>query len=68
MKSRAGKTGLSRPAFAEMIAAVKRGEISELAVCRLDRVSRSTTDLAGIMDLLEKYNVSFVSATEKFDT
>jgi len=38
------------------------------SVDRRDRISRSIIDFANMMELLQRYNVEFVSATEKFDT
>ena len=57
-----------RPAFNEMINDVKNGKISSVVVYKLDRISRSILDFSSMMELFEKYNVSFISATEKFDT
>lgn len=57
-----------RPHFQELIADVKKGEISKVIVYRLDRISRSILDFAGMMTLFSDYRVEFVSSTEKFDT
>ena len=35
---------------------------------KLDRISRSILDFAKMMDFFQKYEVEFVSSTEKFDT
>jgi len=35
-------------------------------VDKLDRISRSILDFANMMELFQKYNVEFVSSTEKF--
>lgn len=58
----------TRPAFQELLSEIENGNISKLIVYRLDRVSRSITDFANIIDFLEKYKVDFISANEKFDT
>lgn len=57
-----------RPAFKKMITDIKAGNISKVIVYRLDRISRSVLDFSELMDLFQKYNVDFVSATEHFDT
>lgn len=57
-----------RPAFINLMNDVKNGKLSKIVVYRLDRISRSITDFAGIMDILNENNVDFVSTTEKFDT
>lgn len=57
-----------RPAFQNLMADVKQGNIDTIVVYRLDRISRSVLDFANIIDILQKHNVSFISASEKFDT
>ena len=57
-----------RPKFQELIRDIEQGIISKVVVYKLDRISRSIIDFAGMMELFQRYNVEFVSATEKFDT
>lgn len=59
---------MDRPAFADLLAEIKSGNITKVIVYRLDRISRSLVDFADFMDMLEAHHVSFISATEKFDT
>lgn len=59
---------IKRPAFTELIEAVKSGAVKKIFVYRLDRFSRSIADFSKLWELLEKYGVEFVSATENFDT
>jgi len=58
----------NRPAFEEMLADMEQGKISRVIVYKLDRISRSILDFANMMEAFQKYNVEFVSSTEKFDT
>lgn len=58
----------NRPAFEEMMSDIKAGLISNVIIYKLDRISRSTLDFAKIIETLRKYNVDFLSCTEKFDT
>lgn len=58
----------NRPQFQTMINDVEKGLISHIVVYKLDRISRSIIDFASLIDLLTKYNVEFVSSSEKFDT
>lgn len=58
----------NRPAFTELIEAVKSGTVKKIFVYRLDRFSRSIADFSKLWELLEKYGVEFYSATENFDT
>ena len=58
----------NRPAFSEMMRDIQAGQIEKVVVYRLDRISRSIVDFADFIDILESSGISFVSATEKFDT
>jgi len=57
-----------RPKFKEMEKDIKEGSITKVIVYKLDRISRNLLDFANIIDFYKKYNVSFVSCNEKFDT
>ena len=57
-----------RPAFTELMNAVKSGEIKKIFVYRLDRFSRSIADFSRLWELLDRCGVEFYSATENFDT
>lgn len=58
----------NRPAFESMINDIKKGMISRVIVYKLDRISRSILDFSNMIELFQKYNVEFISSTEKFDT
>ena len=57
-----------RPKFQELIRDIENGLVQRVVVYKLDRISRSIIDFAKMMELFQKYNVEFVSSTEKFDT
>ena len=57
-----------RPKFQELIRDIENGLIRRVVVYKLDRISRSIIDFAGMMEMFGRYNVEFVSSTEKFDT
>ena len=57
-----------RPRFQELVRDIERGLIKKVVVYKLDRISRSIIDFASMMELFSRYNVEFVSSTEKFDT
>ena len=57
-----------RPAFQQMLSAIRKGEIKRVICYKLDRCSRSILDFATLMEEFQKYGVEFVSCTEKFDT
>ena len=57
-----------RPEFQKMLDAIRKGEIKRVICYKLDRCSRSILDFATLMEEFQKYDVEFVSCTEKFDT
>jgi len=57
-----------RPRFKELVNDIEKGLIKRVVVYKLDRISRSIIDFANMMELFVRYNVEFVSSTEKFDT
>jgi len=57
-----------RPHFQELVRDIEKGLVKRVVVYKLDRISRSIIDFANMMELFQKYNVEFVSSTEKFDT
>ena len=57
-----------RPEYQRMIEDIKSKKINKVIVYKLDRISRSILDFSRMMDLFQKMNVAFVSATEHFDT
>jgi site-specific DNA recombinase len=57
-----------RPAFQRLMADVAASKVDVVAVYRLDRLSRSLVDFAGLMREFEQRGVAFVSVTERFDT
>lgn len=57
-----------RPKFQQLMAYIQRGLIKKVAVYKLYRISRSILDFVTMMEEFQKYNVKFVSSTEKLDT
>ena len=47
---------------------VRRGEVQLVIVAKLDRLTRSVRDLAELLELFQKRNVSLVSVAESLDT
>lgn len=58
----------NRPQFKLLLEDIKAGKINMLMCYRLDRISRNVADFSDTLELLVKHDVSFVSATENFDT
>ncbi len=65
-----GFTGANtdRPAFRRLLRDVREGKAQSVAVYKIDRLSRSLSDFAKIMDLFERHGVTFVSVTQQFNT
>lgn len=61
-------TNTERPAFQEMIEDIRTGKIHEVCVYKLDRISRSLCDFAGMMRLFREHHVMLRSFRENFDT
>lgn len=59
---------LNRPAFQQMMVEVRKHKFKAIVVYRLDRISRNISDFTGLIDELNKLDVSFVSIREQFDT
>ncbi|MEI4614225.1 recombinase family protein [Bacillus cereus] len=57
-----------RPAFQKMIKGMKKKQFDIILVYRLDRFTRSVSDLHSILKIMDEYNVKFKSSTEIFDT
>ncbi len=57
-----------RPALQRLMADIERGEVDAVIVHRVDRLSRSLLDFAGIMQCFQEHDVSFVSVTQQFNT
>lgn len=57
-----------RPDFKKLMQDIENGLVAKVVVYKLDRISRSIMDFANMMGMFQKYNVEFVSSTEKFDT
>jgi site-specific DNA recombinase len=59
---------LDRPAMQELLADVERGRIDVVVVYKLDRLSRSLLDFVRLLDVFQRYGVSFACITQNFDT
>jgi DNA invertase Pin-like site-specific DNA recombinase len=59
---------LDRPALKELLGDIERGRIDAVVVYKLDRLSRSLLDFIRLMDVFERYGVSFACITQNFDT
>ena len=59
---------LERPALKRLLDDIRAGKIDIVVVYKVDRISRSLTDFASIVQIFDQHNVSFVSVTQNFNT
>jgi DNA invertase Pin-like site-specific DNA recombinase len=59
---------MDRPALQRMLDDVRAGKIDVVVVYKVDRLTRSLTDFAKIVEVFDAQGVSFVSVTQAFNT
>ena len=59
---------MERPALKRLLAAVEAHRINIIVVFKVDRLTRSMSDFAKIVEALDARGVSFVSVTQQFNT
>ena len=59
---------MDRPALEHLLADVTAGRVDTVVVYKIDRLTRSLTDFAKIVEILETRGASFVSVTQQFNT
>jgi site-specific DNA recombinase len=57
-----------RPALRRLLADIEVGRIDCVVVYKVDRLSRSLLDFAGMMQLFERHHVTFAAVTQQFNT
>src|SRR5215467_5389199 len=59
---------LERPALQELLTEVRAGKVDVIVVYKVDRLTRSLSDFAKLVELFDQHSVSFVSVTQSFNT
>ena len=59
---------LERPALQRLLVDIHSGQVDIVVVYKVDRLSRSLTDFARLVDAFDAKDVSFVSVTQQFNT
>ena len=59
---------LERPALKRLVADIRAGKIETVVVYKVDRLTRSLSDFAKLIELFEARGVTFVSVTQQFNT
>lgn len=65
-----GQSGgdLNRPALQRLMHDIELGRIDVVVIYKIDRLTRSLADFIRLIEVLDRYQVSFVSVTQSFDT
>ena len=59
---------LNRPAFQQLLKAVRAGTVNHIVFTDLARISRNVRDFLGLIDLFSEHNISLTSLKESIDT
>src|SRR5215207_3011695 len=59
---------MERPALQDLLLAIQARRIDVVVVYKVDRLTRSLTDFAKLVELFDAHGVSFVSVTQAFNT
>ena len=59
---------MERPALKRLLADIKAGKFGCVIVYKVDRLSRSLMDFARIIEIFDSQQISFVRATQQFNT
>lgn len=59
---------MERPALQRLLADIKAGRVQTVVVYKVDRLTRSLSDFAKIVDVFDAHGASFVSVTQQFNT
>ncbi len=59
---------LDRPALQKLLADIKEGKVQTVVVYKIDRLTRALMDFSKLVEIFDKYGVTFVSITQSFNT
>ena len=59
---------LERPALRRLIADIEARRVDTVVVYKIDRLSRALMDFAKLVEVFDRYEVTFVSVTQSFNT
>jgi site-specific DNA recombinase len=59
---------MDRPALKQLLADIKSGSVDVVVVYKVDRLTRSLSDFARIVEVFDVAGASFVSVTQQFNT
>lgn len=67
-KGKSGKNITERDALKDMIKDIQKGQINNVLIYKIDRLTRNTKDLVSLMELFNTYDCAFNSLSESIDT
>ena len=59
---------LDRPELQRLVFEIQAGRVDTIVVYKVDRLTRSLTDFAKLVELFDAHGVSFISVTQAFNT
>lgn len=59
---------MERPALTQLLEDIKAGKVDIIVVYKIDRLTRSLSDFAKLVDIFDEHGVTFVSITQSFNT
>lgn len=59
---------LERPGLTRLLEGISAGQIDQVIVYKIDRLTRSLADFSKIVDILDAAEATFVSVTQSFNT
>ncbi len=59
---------LERPAVQQFLEDIRLGRVQIIVVYKIDRLTRSLTDFAKLVEIFDAHKVTFVSVTQQFNT
>src|SRR6202162_5200970 len=60
--------GMERPGLQQLLSNIRDGLVDTVVVYKVDRLTRSLTDFARMVELFDAKGVSFVAVTQQFNT
>jgi len=59
---------LERPELQRLLNDIRKKKVDSILVYKIDRLTRNQKDFYFLIDLFEKFNVTFIATTQNFDT
>src|SRR5471030_3320457 len=59
---------MERPALKQLLADIEEGLVDVVVVYKVDRLTRSLSDFARMVEVFDGHQVSFVAVTQQFNT